>query len=134
MSEQPIIDLAKGLFKALDSVTETPDNAMFVRMATNRLHEFSLMFALANGEPWPIRKELQPLSNHVNEFFDAINKRLNAPLPDSLTEAELEGHVAVRDECVERLDAARIAALSMLVHLSAGIDMTVPKSANLKAV
>ena len=130
----PIKALGDSFLDAVRAIEETDENRMFIQSALMRATELQMLLALAQEKQWPFRKELSPLSKEINDYFVAIEKRLNVPLPDTLTEEELEAEVVRRDDVSANLDGARIVAVSLLAHLSLAIMATKPETPNLKAV
>lgn len=126
--------LAAQINTILESIEVTEQSSLFIMAALQRSNELAVLLALAQGKPWPFRKELSPLTRDINDYFKAIETRLSAPMADTLTPEQVEAEAQLRDECVERVDAARIVALSMLTHMSAAIEMSKPSTSNLKAV
>lgn len=126
--------LGERIVETVNSIEATEANQMFLQSALMRATELQMLLALAQEKQWPFRKELSPLSNEINDYFVAIEKRLNTPIPDTLTQEQIEDEVSRRDDVAANLDGARIVAVSLLAHLTLAIMATKPETPNLKAV
>lgn len=118
---------------AVNSIERTDENATMLDAAKARIHEFTALVTMANGEPWKFRKELRPISQQMNETILAIEARLGAEITAD-DKGDVEEQMAIREDGLFRLDAARINSVLALVHLSAALDASTPPSPPLKAV
>lgn len=128
-----IFEAANSMRAAVDGIERTDDNAALLDAASSRGREFVALATMANGDTWPFRKELRLLTQELNEAVVTIEKRLGAEITVDDKE-EVHDKIAIREDGLFRLDAARINSLLALVHLSAALDASTTPSPKLKAV
>lgn len=105
----------------LAAIPVSDENKGLIAAADTRLVEFMALATMAAGEPYPFRKELAPITQEMNQTVMAIEKRFEAEF-EAVPADELEALMAVREDGMWKLDAARIMMLLSLVHMSHAID------------
>ncbi len=109
----------------IDAIPVTDSNFTLITAARARLHEAQALASIAAGLPWPFAPALSPLSRAVDDFIQHIETLNVQPLPaDAEGDNTINQRIQLKEDCLDALDQAKIAAITLMTHLNKALWST----------